>query len=167
MYIEDPVIVSTRGSVRHFWNIEATLSTLVQHFAMLTVLQTAGTWAQSGGKGGAGLRLLANQVNRSLDNKSWKLIKLLAVCVRQFREVEQSMEGCFAVEEDINFDNFLKSFVHDDDKVQKMIENSKQVWKMKLSLHQLNKIFQGYSHRKSRWHLDNKFWVENYNLPAK
>ena len=70
MYIEDPVIVSTRGSVRHFWNIEATLSTLVQHFAMLTVLQTAGTWAQSGGKVDAGLRLLANQVNRSLDNKS-------------------------------------------------------------------------------------------------
>ena len=25
--------------------------------------------------------------------------------MRQFREVEQSMEGCFAVEEDINFDN--------------------------------------------------------------
>ena len=47
--------------------------------------------------------------------------------MRQFREVQQGMEGCFAVEEDINFDNFLKSFVHDDDKVQKMIENSKQV----------------------------------------
>ena len=47
--------------------------------------------------------------------------------MRQFREVKESMEGCFAVEEDINFDNFLKSFVHDDDKVQKMIENSKQV----------------------------------------
>lgn len=37
------------------------------------------------------------------------------------------MEGCFAVEEDINFDNFLKMFYHDDEKVQKMIENSKQV----------------------------------------